>query len=152
MHHPIICYWLHTHIVMLTPKVNFFPFVFLVPVFVAQVDTGFLDSLDESLLTLPNPDSGVVLLLVGLVGTIGVTNLSHEVVLLLEDEVTDTAEVSPLGVSVNVHLNNAVDNSLSDLILGRTGTTVEDKVPDQSSQHCLKITIESRGKSNITSI
>lgn len=137
---------------MLTPKVNFFPFVFLVPVFVAQVDTGFLDSLDESLLTLPNPDSGVVLLLVGLVGTIGVTNLSHEVVLLLEDEVTDTAEVSPLGVSVNVHLNNAVDNSLSDLILGRTGTTVEDKVPDQSSQHCLKITIESRGKNNITSI
>lgn len=146
MHHPIICYWLHTHIVMLTPKVNFFPFVFLVPVFVAQVDTGFLDSLDESLLTLPNPDSGVVLLLVGLVGTIGVTNLSHEVVLLLEDEVTDTAKVSPLGVSVNVHLNNAVDNSLSDLILGRTGTTVEDKVPDQSSQHCFKITIESREK------
>lgn len=137
---------------MLTPKVNFFPFVFLVPVFVAQVDTGFLDSLDESLLTLPNPDSGVVLLLVGLVGTIGVTNLSHEVVLLLEDEVTDTAEVSPLGVSVNVHLNNAVDNSLSDLILGRTGTTVEDKVPDQSSQQCFKITIESRGKSNITPI
>lgn len=136
---------------MLTPKSKLLSLPILVPVVVAQVDTGLLDSLDESLLTLPNPDSGVVLLLVGLVGTFRVTNLSHEVVLLLEDEVTDTAEVSPLGVSVNVHLNDAVDNSLSDLFLARTGTTVEDKIPDQSSQHCFKMTFESK-TSNVTSI
>lgn len=134
---------------MLTPNVNFFPFFYLpilVPVLVAQVDTSLLDSLDKSLFTFPNPDSGVVLLLVGLVGALGITNLSHEVVLLLEDEVTDTAEVSPLGVGVNVHLNDTVDNSLSDLILGRTGTTVEDEVPDQWCQHRLEMTLKLKAK------
>lgn len=134
---------------MQTPNVKLLPLFLLpilVPVLVAQVDTGLLDSLDKSLFTFPYPDSGVVLLLVGLVGALRVTNLSHEVVLLLEDEVTDTAEVSPLGVGVNVHLNDTVDNSLSDLILGRTGTTVEDEVPDQWCQHRFEMILELKAK------
>lgn len=74
------------------------------------------------------------MLLVRLVGSLGVTDLSLEVVLLVLDEVSDTGEVSPLGVGVNVHLDDTVDNGLSDLVLGRTGSTVEDKVADASAK------------------
>lgn len=68
------------------------------------------------------------MLLVWLVGSLWVSDLGLEVVLLLLDEVSDTGKVSPLGVGVDVHLNHTVDNGLSDLVLGRSRSTVEDKV------------------------
>lgn len=39
----------------------------------------------------------------------------------------DTGEVSPLSVGVNVHLDDAVLDSSLDLVLGGTGTTMEDE-------------------------
>ena len=67
------------------------------PVLVAKVDAGLLDSLGKGLLSLSDPDSGVVLLLVGLVGALWVTDLAHQVVLLVEDKVSDTGEVGELN-------------------------------------------------------
>lgn len=44
-----------------------------------------------------------------------------------------------LGVGVNVHLDNTIDDSLADLILGRTGATVEDEEPvGRVSHHVLQ--------------
>lgn len=86
------------------------------------------DSGRHGLLTLSNPDSWVEVLLVWLVLTIWVTDLRHDVVLLVEDVVTNTSEVSVLTVSVQVDLDNTVLDGGVELLLGRTGTTVEDQV------------------------
>lgn len=54
------------------------------------------------------PDARIVLLLVGLVLTLGVSDLGLEVVDVLGDKVTDTAEVGPLEISIEVDLYNTV--------------------------------------------
>lgn len=80
------------------------------------------------LLSLTDPHAGVGVLLVGLVSAIGVTDLGLEVVLVLEEVVTMTGHVRPLGVRVNVHLDYSVLNSSLDLLLGRARSSVEDEV------------------------
>lgn len=102
----------------------------LVSVLVAEIDTGLSDTLAKGLFTLSNPDSGVVKLLVGLVGAFGVTDLRLEIVLFVDDKVANTLEVGELGVCVDVHLDDTVDDGRADLVLGRTGSTVEDQVPE----------------------
>lgn len=92
-----------------------------------EVLKGLLDTLAHGLLTLANPVAGIEELLVGLVSTIGVTDLLHEVVLVLEDEVTDTGQVGVLHVSVDVDLDDTVADGLLELGLGGAGATVEDK-------------------------
>lgn len=61
---------------------------------------SLLDTGSHGLLTLTNPDARIVLLLVGLVSTLGVTNLGAQVVNVVSDEVTDTGKVSPLEIRV----------------------------------------------------
>lgn len=68
----------------------------LIPVVVTQVGISLLDTGVKGLFTLSDPYSGIVVLLVGLVSSIGVTDLSLEVILLVLDKVTDTLEVCPL--------------------------------------------------------
>lgn len=92
-----------------------------------EVIKSLLDTLAHGLLTLTNPHAGVEVLLVGLVSTFGVTDGSQEVVLLVEDVVTDTGQVSVLHVSVKVDLDNTVANGLLVLVLGGARATVEDK-------------------------
>lgn len=92
-----------------------------------EILEGFLDTLAHGLLTLADPDTGVEVLLVGLVLAVRVADSRHEVVLLAEDVVTDTSEVSVLHVSVNVDLDDTVADGLLVLGLGGTGATVEDE-------------------------
>jgi hypothetical protein len=106
---------------------------YLTSVLVSKIDASLPNSLRQGLFTLPNPNSGVVLLLVGLVGSLGVTDLRHEVVFLGKDKVSDTGQVGELGVGVDVHLDNTVLDGSVDLLLGRTGSTVEDEVSDMVS-------------------
>ena len=73
---------MHSHLIRRLP--------FLVPVDIAQILTSNLDTLNQCLLTLSNPNSRIVLLLVGFIGSLGITDLGHEVVFLLKDKVTDT--------------------------------------------------------------
>ena len=86
-----------------------------------------LGTLAHGLLTLTDPDTGVEVLLVGLVLTIGVTDHGHEVVLLVQDVVPDTGQVGVLHVSVNVDLDDTVADGLLVLVLGGAGATVEDE-------------------------
>jgi hypothetical protein len=92
-----------------------------------EVLKGLLNTLAHGLLTLANPDAGIEELLVGLVGTVGVTDLGHEVVLVLEDVVTDTGQVGVLHISVDVDLDDTVADGLLELGLGGAGATVEDE-------------------------
>lgn len=86
-----------------------------------------LGALAHDLLTLTDPDTGVEVLLVGLVLTIGVTDGGQEVVLLVQDVVTDTGQVGVLHVSVDVDFDDTVADGLRVLLLGGAGTTVEDE-------------------------
>jgi hypothetical protein len=88
---------------------------------------SLLDTLDHGLFTLTDEDSGIVVLLVGLAGTFGVTDLGGEVLFLSVEVISETDKVSPLGVSVNVHLDNTVGDSSVDILLSGAGTAVEDK-------------------------
>lgn len=97
-------------------------------------------------LSLTNPDTGTILalvyiivkylkieeyllelLLVWLVCSIWVTNWGHEVILVLEDVVTDTSEISELHIGIKVDLDNTVGDGIQELLLGRSGSTVEDQ-------------------------
>lgn len=92
-----------------------------------EVLQGLLDTLAHGLLAIANPDARIEELLVGLVGTLGVTHLGEEVILLVEDVVTNTGEVSVLHVGVEVDLDNTVANGLLVLVLGGAGAAVEDE-------------------------
>ena len=59
-------------------------------------------------------------LLVGLVGALWVSDLGLEVAGLVLNVVADTREVRELGISVDVHLYNAILDSGLDLLLGRS--------------------------------
>ena len=67
------------------------------------------------------------LLLVWLVCSIWVTNWGHEVILVLEDVVTDTSEISELHIGIKVDLDNTVGDGIQELLLGRSRSTVEDQ-------------------------
>lgn len=60
----------------------------------------------------------VVELLVWLALALWVTDLGHQVVFLLEDEISNAFEVSVLQIRVKVDLNDTVGNSIGELLLG----------------------------------
>jgi hypothetical protein len=47
--------------------------------------------------------------------------------LLLQDIVSNSSEVSPLQIGIEVDLADAIADGLLELLLGRSGTAVEDK-------------------------
>ena len=145
---------------------------FLQTVDIAEIFARLLDTLSEGLLTLTHPNTRVVELfqwrqcvnltsamvqrshlLVGLVGTIGITYLCLEVVLLFGYEVLenriglysankvkakkkypDANEISKLGVGVDVHLDDTVANSSGDLFCRGSRSAVEDEVATNPNQ------------------
>lgn len=114
---------------------------------VAEILACFFGTLNKRLLTLTHPDTRIVVLqmsqkstairrnktithlLIGLVGSFRVTNLLEQVVLLVQDEVTDTTEIRELGISIDVHFYHTVANGGGNFLLGGSRSTVEDKVP-----------------------
>ena len=85
-----------------------------------KVISGNLEALADTLLTLLQVGAGIVYLLV----THLTVNLEHAVDVLAHVE-NDGLGESVLGVGVDVHLNNAVGDSLTDVAKVGTGTTVE---------------------------
>lgn len=65
---------------------------------IAKILASDLDTLNHGLFSLTDPDTRIVDLLVGLVGSFRVANLSLQIGLLLHVEVPDALPVSPLSV------------------------------------------------------
>ena len=86
------------------------------------------NALAHGLLRLASPDPGIIKLLVGLVGSSGVTNLLLQKVVLLLLEGAKTVPVGPLSVGVDVHLDNAGLDGGLDLLVGGSGSSVHDEV------------------------
>jgi hypothetical protein len=78
-------------------------------------------------LTGANPHTGIILLLVGLVSTLGVADLSLEIFNVLVDVVTDADQISPLQISIEVDLDDTMRDSLLELGITRARAAVEDK-------------------------
>lgn len=76
---------------------------------------------------LANPDTRIVVFLVGLVRSGWVTNLPLEEVMLLLFEFTETVPVCPLGIGINVHLDNTVFDSGLNFVIGRSRSSVHDQ-------------------------
>jgi hypothetical protein len=83
---------------------------------------GLGNTLGHRLLTLTDPDTWVIVLLVWLVRTVWVTDLSREVILLVEDVVADTGEVAidgkqsskimtPPKSEIHDHFTQSTENS-----------------------------------------
>lgn len=71
--------------------------------------------------------SWVVALLVWLIWSVWVSDLCHDVVLLLQDVISNTGKVCPLEIGIEVDLAYTVANGVLELLLGRSRSTVEDK-------------------------
>ena len=81
----------------------------------------------HSLLAFADPNTGVEVLLVRFVISIRVANGRLEVILLLQNVVSNAAQVRELKISVDIDLDNTVANSSLILLLRRAGSTMEDK-------------------------
>ena len=65
--------------------------------------------------------------LVRLVLAIGVADLRVDILLLVEHVITDTSQICPLQVRVQVHFNHAVADGILEFLLGAAGATMEDE-------------------------
>jgi hypothetical protein len=93
-----------------------------------EVGEGLLQALGHAHLGGADPHARVVELLVRLVLAVGVADLALQVALVLEVELADAVPVGPLGVGVDVHLDDAVADGLADFLLGGAGAAVEHEV------------------------
>jgi hypothetical protein len=92
-----------------------------------EVLQALFDSLCHRLLSFSNPDSRVEILLIWLVLTFRISDLLHQVVLLVQNVISNTGQVRILQIRVQVNLDNTVSNSVGVFLLGRARTAVEDE-------------------------
>ena len=59
---------------------------------------------------------------------LGVPHLRHDIVLFLEDVVSDPQQIRPLKISVEIHLDDAVADGVGEILLRATAATVEDEI------------------------
>mmetsp|Transcript_16018 Transcript_16018/g.36590 ORF Transcript_16018/g.36590 Transcript_16018/m.36590 type:complete len:354 (+) Transcript_16018:1312-2373(+) len=93
-----------------------------------QILEGLPEALNGRFLRLAQPNTRVIELLVGLVRSFRVSNLSLQVIVLLLLKLADTIPAGPLDVGIDVHLDDSVLDSGVNLVLLRPGPTVEHKV------------------------
>jgi len=96
-------------------------------VLAAQLLHGDSTTSNHSLLGLADPDTRIVKLLVGCIRTVGVSNLSLQIVVLFLLEFTESIPVGPLGIGIDIHLDHTVDDGSLDFFVGRTTASVHDQ-------------------------
>lgn len=93
-----------------------------------EVRGGLDEAGGHGLLSGAEGHAGIVVLLVGNVLALGVADLALEVIAVGGLVLTDSVPEGPLGVGVNVHLDDTVSNRLLDLVNGGAGSAVEDEL------------------------
>mmetsp|Transcript_26770 Transcript_26770/g.56048 ORF Transcript_26770/g.56048 Transcript_26770/m.56048 type:complete len:442 (+) Transcript_26770:87-1412(+) len=92
-----------------------------------QVLGGLAQTVSHGFFSGAEHHTRIVVLLVGLVVTIGVSDLSLQVFTVFGFVSADTVPVGPLGVGINVHLDDTGFNGVLDIFDGRSRTSVENK-------------------------
>ena len=90
-----------------------------------EILQALLDSFFHSLLSLSYPDPRVEILLVWLILTFRVSDRLQQVVLLAQDVISNTGQISILQIRVKIDLDDTVANSVSILLLAGAGAAVE---------------------------
>ena len=99
----------------------------LVAVFRVKSLVGFLHTFDHGLFSFSHPDTRIVELLVGVSGIGRGTDLLLKIVFVLDVVVADTVPEGPLGIGIDVHLDNTSSYGDVDFFGERTTTSVEDE-------------------------
>jgi hypothetical protein len=81
----------------------------------------------HGLFALPHPDSGIEELLIGLVFPFRIANRCHQVVLLLQDVITNARQVGKLQIGVEIDFDHTMANGIRILLLAGSGSSMEDK-------------------------
>lgn len=92
-----------------------------------KIHQCLFQTLTHRLLSLPDPNPWIVILLIGFILPIRVTNLFHDIILLLQDIVSDTGEVGVLKVGIEVHLYNAITDGFFEFVFGGAAAAVENE-------------------------
>jgi len=103
------------------------------PIVSADIDTvealeAFVGPLDHRFLSCPDPDPGIVELLVWLVWTVRVANLALQVAFVLLVKSSQTIPVCPLSVCVDVHLHHTITHRFPNFCSRGPTATVHDEV------------------------
>jgi hypothetical protein len=93
-----------------------------------QVLSGLAQTGSHGFLSSTKSHTRIVVLLVRLVRSVWASDLSLEEIVVLGLVLTDSVPESPLGVGVNVHLDDTGLDGVLDVFCGGSGTTVEDEL------------------------
>mmetsp|Transcript_22653 Transcript_22653/g.34847 ORF Transcript_22653/g.34847 Transcript_22653/m.34847 type:complete len:380 (-) Transcript_22653:167-1306(-) len=85
------------------------------------------DANNHCLLSLANPYTRIVELLVWLVGTVGVSDLSLQEIVVGSLELPQTIPVCPLSISINIHLNHSVRDGKLNLLISGSRSSVHNQ-------------------------
>ena len=77
-----------------------------------EVFEAFSNTGRHGLLTLANPNPRVEIFLVWFVFSVRIANLLHQVVLLIENVIPNTSQVSVLQIGIKVDFNNTIANGI----------------------------------------
>lgn len=83
----------------------------LVGISTAQLFHTKTNPSNHAFLGLANPITWIVVLLVGSIGSFGVANLLLEIITFISLELPQSVPVCPLGIRVNIHLDNTCSDS-----------------------------------------
>ena len=93
-----------------------------------EVLGGLDEPVPHGLLSRPECHPWVVVLLVRDVGTVRVSDLALEVVVVLGLVLSDSVPISPLGVGIDVHLDYTGLDGVLDVVDGTSAASVEDEL------------------------
>ena len=92
-----------------------------------QILHALHQALSHELFTTAERHTRIIVLLVGLLGSLRISDLGLQVVLVLLLVLVHAIPEGPLSVSVNVHLHNSGLNGVTDILQGGTRATMEDE-------------------------
>lgn len=75
---------------------------------------------NHAFLGLADPITRIIVLLVGSIGSFGIANLLLKIIAFIGLELPQSIPVCPLGIRVNIHLDNTSSNSQLDLFIRGT--------------------------------
>src|SRR5690606_33858807 len=109
-----------------TSTLQYFNTLFI-PSNAIQICERFLQTFHEILFTLAEPGAGIVVFLIRLVFSFGVTELTLQVVFVLLVILVYAFPERPLHVGVDVHLDHTVAECFPDLFFRRAAAAVKDE-------------------------
>ena len=92
----------------------------LIGISTAQFFHTKTNPVNHAFLGLADPITRIIVLLVGSIGSFGIANLLLKIIAFIGLELPQSIPVCPLGIRVNIHLDNTSSNSRLDFFIQGT--------------------------------